>query len=406
MEEKFSFKKYFLIFRQEDPGFGAGQEPSGHIKIEVRDGHGKAQVVLQNITELKGNKIYRIYLIGFEGGRIIYVPVGSPKVKANRSELVWEFDPVDVSGMGKKIDSFNTAVLLAEEPGKDFSAFECPMAAYKGQKTLWREKLHEALKAGSSNPASKNTHTNNGNEEIYSKYEGDLESIYMPNQVIGIKAEEGIPEESETGSIAYENAALHAGGMQEPEHPPEQEYAYPDGNSSQGYFPGMLCPLQQEGGCNGCTGCNGIESRSTGGEMHKKPEADIEMLKKHMNRYFEPTEPFRIKRRDYKWWKVGSPPQLNNFLYQCNIRSPILFNPKVISAHFKYRHMLAGIYTDLQRRKEYIVCGIPGVYELDERPFGELCRWVQVEGHRPKYGAFGYWIAYVDPGTGKLMELR
>jgi hypothetical protein len=130
---------------------------------------------------------------------------------------------------------------------------------------------------------------------------------------------------------------------------------------------------------------------------------NIERMKKSFDKYFSVFDPFNSKRRDYKWWKVDNPVNLNNILYQCNIRSPLLFNPSVMMAHFKFRHLSIGLYTDRLKGREYLVCGIPGVYGIDAKPFGDMCKWIQLEGNVHKYGAFGYWVVYIDPKTGKFL---
>jgi hypothetical protein len=86
--------------------------------------------------------------------------------------------------------------------------------------------------------------------------------------------------------------------------------------------------------------------------------------------------------------------------------TPLLFNPAVMMSHFKYRHLLTGVYVERPKGREFIVCGIPGVNGIDETPFGEMCRWVQLEGYKPRYGSFGYWLVYIDPKTGKLFKLN
>jgi hypothetical protein len=131
---------------------------------------------------------------------------------------------------------------------------------------------------------------------------------------------------------------------------------------------------------------------------------NIERMKKSFDKYFNVFDPFNSKRRDYKWWKVDNPVNLNNILYQCNIRSPLLFNPSVMMAHFKFRHLSIGLYTDRLKRREYLVCGIPGVFGIDVKPFGDMCKWIQLEGNVHKYGAFGYWVVYIDPKTGKFLN--
>lgn len=155
-----------------------------------------------------------------------------------------------------------------------------------------------------------------------------------------------------------------------------------------------------------CSNCqtNGMNLRQSA--PAEKQQGNIERLRVNLDKYFEAYDPFRSRRRDYRWWKVGSPVQFNNILYQCDIKTPLLFNPALMMAHFKYRHLIVGIYSDRVRRREYIVCGVPGVYNVDDKPFGNMCRWAQVEGNRPRHGAFGYWLVYIDGKSGKFLSVN
>lgn len=146
--------------------------------------------------------------------------------------------------------------------------------------------------------------------------------------------------------------------------------------------------------------------------MHKKQEqrskpaaGNVTLLKDEFDRYFELSDPFHSRRSDYLWWRVTNPVNLNNLLYQCDIRSPLLFNPVVMMAHYKYGHLIIGIFQHKETQKQYVVCGVPSMNMVDGKPFGEMSRWVQAEGSRPRYGAFGYWLVYINPDDGKILSI-
>ncbi len=144
-------------------------------------------------------------------------------------------------------------------------------------------------------------------------------------------------------------------------------------------------------------------------EMDKikgRAELNLPDLKDELNKSFESYNPFKMKSKNFNWWKINSPGYLNNILFRNNIRTYLLFNPKVMLAHYKYRYIIFGIRLDRRSGKEYFICGIPGVYSIDENPFGSMGSWAQTEGYKPKYGAFGYWLIMIDPKTGKLIKIR
>ena len=59
VESKGKYQRKFLIFNREDDGFGNGQEPAGHARIEVWDKTGKLWVSVQNLQE--DNKLRKLF---------------------------------------------------------------------------------------------------------------------------------------------------------------------------------------------------------------------------------------------------------------------------------------------------------------------------------------------------------
>lgn len=139
---------------------------------------------------------------------------------------------------------------------------------------------------------------------------------------------------------------------------------------------------------------------------NRKTDLNMPSLKEELDKNFEIYNPFKMKSKSIRWWKINSPGFLNNILFRNNVKSYLLFNPKVMLAHYKYRYIIFGVRNDKHTNKEYLICGVPGVYSIDENPFGSMASWAQLEGYRPKYGAFGYWVILIDPRTGKLLKIK
>lgn len=486
MNDRLKFFRTFLIFKQEDKGYGSGKEPSGYIKIEVRGGKGKLIAAVQNLKEDKSRFSYKLYILKHTEEKVIPVKVGTIPLKNGKGEIKWEFDPTDVDRTGSSIDEFTAAAVLVEFSDRKNTVVICPLVAYKDKKVNWRRKLKAALFDEKEKEPEKRELEKKVPEEkesiktqdAISKYTGGLESKYEPSEKKseedktkenleearesfleeGFKVEkqeytqkdekedqdkkskkeqekqeesietsekserlmektESVDEDKlhkldeERDSEANRNSVAEkaeAGDEKKAEEKEEttQKEAEPEKDGKCMFKNNQYCGIDtSKAGFNPCENCYMINKSK---EMPKteRVEGDIEKLKISLDKNFERYDPFRTRRRDYSWWKLNSPVQLNNVLYQCNIKTPLLFNPSVMMAHFKYRHLIVGIYTDRMRRREYIVCGIPGVYRVDERPFGDMCRWVQLEGSRPRYGAFGYWLVYIDPKSGKILALR
>jgi hypothetical protein len=168
------------------------------------------------------------------------------------------------------------------------------------------------------------------------------------------------------------------------------------------YLNGNLCDalVNDRSSPDPCGSCR--INRGEASEKAQKP-GNIDGLQQELDKNFEVFDPFHSGRSDYKWWKVTNPVNLNNILYQNNIRSPLMFNPAVMLAHYRYKHLIVGIFRHKNGR-QYVVCGVPGKYMADPIPFGEMNKWAQAQGTRLRYGAFGYWLIYIDPDNGRILK--
>ena len=414
-----------MIFSQEDAGYGRGQEPTGYAKIEIKDGRGKLSVSVQDLKEEKGVLRYSVYVLRCDEKQVCPICVGNMPLQRSKGELVWGFDPVNVAKTGNRIEQFNIVAVIAQREASYNSSIICPLAAYKDKKIYWKDKVIGLLDEPKvdnkvfKEKTLKKPEINDMQGELGSKIKGfDNINVFDSNKT-NVEVEpqdysniddedkqeiENTPIESETNS--NEDTASNDGVTKAYSIDAKKNI------NSCAINKGESCP-QQIGtmGYNPCMNCYVQKMNKNEAEM-KRPsmqiktiEEGMEQLKRYLDKNFEINDPFGSQRRDYKWWKVGNPVYLNNILFQCNIRTPLLFNPLVMMSHFKYRYLIIAIYSDRIRKREYIVCGVPGVYEIDERPFGDMCKWVQLEGGKPKYGAFGYWLVYIDPKTGKFLSL-
>ena len=413
MDNKNRYQRIFFIFSPEDKGFGNGQEPSGYVKIELSEGKGKLLASVQSLRELD-RLLYKLYLIRTTGGIVVPVCVGPIQLLRNRAELKWDFNPENVANTGFQIKDFNVAAIMGESKDENSSELVCPLAAYRESKVDWRISMDRYMNSVRENVGKevqdKQSEVSNSEinteevelieKDISSRFENAIHSKYMPSQ--------NAPQIDSTyiGQTAQEE-------VQRTQEDSLDEPANETPVNSDGRIIGMEEDTLSRGFCvshktqnaaGPCENCAMNNVHNTKGESPK--EGDTQELRQYFDKYFEVYDPFRSKRKDYKWWKVGSPVQLNNIMYQCNIKTPLLFNPAVMMAHFKYRHLIVGIYTDQVQKREYVVCGVPGIHRVDDKPFGDLCRWVQVEGNRPRYGAFGYWLVYVDGKSGKLLNIN
>lgn len=503
------------IFNEEDRGFGFEGSPRGYLKIEVRQGKGKVQALIQNLIELKAGQRYDLYLLKIKGEENQNIKIGSIVVNKGRGELSWEFDPFNVGDSNSIISDFNASVLVVKNEKKDTSKnLQCPLVAYKNkkEKIRWRDVLNSIVinnrnivpdtsakedinietnsiidvkidtttdtevDTATGTEIDAETNTLNGNaeakrgknysqdktpangerpivdenlpiDEIYSKYTGKAETRYSLysedllsnvvltspsnatkdiSEAIDRTKDEENDEDADDRSISnYDNTNIDEDKKPEDNNENLQDQVQENIYDEQ-YIRKVLyqdentdvinhIEHQAEDQDNGKDARENKESEIDKNQNNvkksdlydkRKRTPDINRLVKLLDREFKRCDPFNSRRRDYRWWSINSPVNLVNVLEECRINVPSFFNPSVVMAYFKYRYLIAGLYISRRRGREYFVCGIPGTYSIDDSPFGDMCRWVQVERRNRAYGAFGYWVVYVDPNTGELLRFN
>lgn len=435
MKSGSSFQRNFYIFTNEDSGFEAGQKPSGHVKIEVREGKGRLHTVVQNLRAGNGRFEYVLYLLCSAGERMEAVRVGQLKSSSSKSELELSFDPGNVGQSGYSVNTIDVFAILAEYADRLQGRVLCPLAAYRNKRAQWRGSLAQLLakkimqpeiiaaKNASENAALNASEKADGNaaenavitaNDITYVPDNATESNVFEDSAWGIADD---PVQTEVSPHIKEFAqSEQPGQLEQPEQPsqpeqpnqPEQSAQLPQqelNNINTGcvYLNGNICGAFVQSESNMASPCGTCSVCRTEQAAPELP-GDLSMLKAVLDNNFEKSDPFRSKRSDYIWWKVTNPVNLNNILYQNNIRPPLMFNPVVMMAHYKYRHLIIGIFTHMNG-KRYVVCGVPGMHMVDRKPFGELSTWVHTQRSKPRYGSLGYWLVYINPSDGKILDL-
>lgn len=126
-------------------------------------------------------------------------------------------------------------------------------------------------------------------------------------------------------------------------------------------------------------------------------------------RFFPYIDPFKRNLLGYNWWTVDidSDNEYRAFLPYFsyivggNNKEPHTNVTTCNQLMNKYGHYLFGIYNEGESVK-YFIYGIPGEFIQDEHPFKGA------NGFNTWYeglGDHGYWIIYIDPMTGKPVEI-
>lgn len=445
-----NYQRQFYIFQNMDNNLG---NPTGYIKVEINNPTAKLQISLGNLTNRPG-MAYRLYGISRKENELQYAEICDIANNNGRADHKFSLENSNIGGSNLCFDDINVFAVIAEIP--DNNSVVCPLVAYRNGQVPWKQEFESALRKPAppviveavvekmneridmqrtieeaAVPPDIPADGDRGNipEEI-SSFEEERqnrvteEGFEEEGQNINIITEEGLEREeleeetvgqlSDLIEVSVNNEDEYSRTAVKPE-PENVEDKSRDDMSSK--FEATLTSIYNHEKVNDAVSAESdiisaaeknfrdISSINTEGDRVRK-ELDIDLLKEELDKSFEICNPFNTRSKRFKWWKINSPGYLNNILFRNNVKTYLLFNPKVMLAHYKYRYIVFGIRYDKYSGRERFVCGVPGVYSIDENPFGNLGSWAQLEGYRPKYGAFGYWIILIDPRTGKLIKIK
>ena len=445
MDKEYKFGRIFFILKREDEGFGLGKDPTGYVKIEVKEGKGKLFAHIENLNDKQEKAVFKLYLIKCTKEQFKPVCVGVLPLSGGKGELSWRFDASSVDSTGISIDKFNIIAVVSTEVQKR-SSF--PLVAYKGgADASWKDKLKGTL-CSNSLPGHQNSVNNSGitkdnktedlkdieNKSIDNQQAQDTkienksidnqqaQDTEIENKAIDDQQSQYIQSENMSGDndnindnindkdVKDNNLAANLVGNNEPNAEYEEnihihvEENKPEDTNTE-FMQKENNTHNSNGPCNqvfGCANCFNNEFSKFNYETTNSC-VDINKLKELFGKNFEVANPFKNGCRIYKWWGVTNPVVLNNIFYQCNLRNPFLFNLKVLFAYYKHKNLIVGVCNDISNDREYVVLGVPSNYSVEQRPLGMFCRWAQEEGVEPKNGAFGYWLVYIDASSGKIV---
>ncbi len=427
MSTSVNFERRFLIFDLEDDGFGTLKKPSGYVRIEVRDSDGKLDMFVKNLKDNDGD-YYMLYLLCEYNDEVKGVHAGNFKPSNGNANLKWIFNPLNVGESGKDLNSFDTALVVAHKKSPENNRY--PLVACKNKSFDWKsffnkekekngediEKAPEPAEDFSGHEQEKNLAASKDEkpEEAFEKEDAPEEEEPMGMDII-LKPEEG-KDDLNTEEFVEENIYSADGeennntdiekNIEKKDYSDIEDKDYEDLDTEGKciYGDDETCQKEEDEEVNPCEDCYEKKTVLKQAVPSDGP-ADIDKLVILFDRHFERVNPFESRRSDYTWWKVNNPVYLNDLLYQCDIKAPLLFNPSVMRAHYRYRYLIAGLYKDVKGKRTYLACGIPGNPRRDRSPFGSLCKFV-VEGRRNKRSlVLGYWLVYIDPLTGGPLKI-
>lgn len=138
MAVKKSYNRYFIIFQEEDKGYGIAidKQPTGYTKIENRNGKCKITAYAQNLVKEKGP--YYCCLVDTTKDPLVMAKLGVVNIDdTGRGETWWEFKEDDIAGTGVPFDRFNVAAVITGQ-----NNVYAPLAGYIGKdKVSWKDRI-------------------------------------------------------------------------------------------------------------------------------------------------------------------------------------------------------------------------------------------------------------------------
>lgn len=416
-----NYQRLFFIFKNMDIVEG---KPSGYLKIENNAGVAKLQLSISSLQERRGWE-YRLFAIKKTGEQLLYTNICPIPILNNRADVKFSAQSNSLGSNGLNVDDINIYAILLQNKDREEN-FLCPLVAYAHEEVTWKEKLAEqfAVKENipsevvSVQPLLVTPEDNAVNEapetdhlvtpeEMEADYPLEQEPEELPDQLLDETGDTESTDESigseQDGTIPFNEDAEPAGEVTEGE---SEDNTWLDVESRLRAEEQTGEPADWSYIVSSESGILEASERDYNDILTFSSNGSVSNLREELDNSFEKYNPFKMKSKNFHWWKINSPGFLNNILFRNSIKSYLLFNPKVMLAHYKYRYIIFGIRSMRRTGREQLVCGVPGVYSIDENPFGSMGSWVQLEGYKPKYGAFGYWIVMIDPRTGKLVKIK
>ena len=440
-----AYERQFHIFKTMDNNW---ENPGGFIKVEINGDNTRFQLSLNNLSEKK-DSLYNLYGIHKCDDVLTYTDICPIQPINGRIDMKSNFPTEGIGSNNLDVHDINIyAVICRSADNKESGNIKCPLVAYTKGEQRWKEELESLLEQPPEKKTDIALEPKTEETAIYQPIVEETETgiplteqaeVIDETEEINIQPwtiieEEGCEDHSETpesesteqeredfekdapitdmsskfqGSLSsvYQNSYEEEVRGTEESEESESEESESEKSEQSGEVQNVWKRIQEDFNDISSINIDEFEEGEQQGDDRER-SFNMQLLKQELDNSFEEYNPFRTRNRNFRWWKINSPGFLNNILFRNNIKTYLLFNPKVMLAHYKYRYIILGIKNNRQPGREKLICGIPGVYSIDDNPFNSVGSWVQMEGFRPKYGAFGYWIVMLDPRTGKISKMK
>jgi hypothetical protein len=432
LSAKKSYNRFFIIFQEEDRGYGTSSDrpPTGYVKVESRNEKSRVTAYVQNLKPFETAEcLYKCYLISHQdnGDTVAYLGIMNID-DTGRGESSWESGVDNAFGSKVSIDKFNTAVIVAER--EDSVNIVAPLAGYMlKDKFDWRSVIPAESKKQEAVKVEEKTVEIDAQAVIFEEYEKQVqELIEQPCEAPKRKEEEKCEEPEEEKCEEPEEKMCR-----EPEEK-NAENELPCEETPEGYRSNKEEAEPADAGAE-TAAPQEWEDYDHIRHKHKK-EKEYEhkehnygyeyygykeyhkhdykhMLKKMLEDILEDFEELaeHVDLDGCRVWKIDLGKYESDkhkvYTYPCYdlIYYPIICSPYLSYSNYisRHGHFLFGIrYEDGEFKK--LIFGIPGANSIYDQPFQGatgFTKWIRPFGR----DAMGYWIMSYDPMTGYVAGL-
>lgn len=385
------YNRYFIIFQEEDKGYGIAidKQPTGYAKIEIRNGKCKITVYAQNLKKEKGP--YHFCMIDTAKTPSQFIKVGEVRIdEIGRGENWWEFNEDNIAESGCTMEKFNVALILTN--GEYMLA---PLVGYTGkEKIMWKEKMQAE---GTKEHEHKHEHEHE--HEHKHEHEHVCEDIKLEENC----DEDRLMEDKTRGEVIGES-------VEEPIQLDEEALKfqrYEELLRNEDKLRENLTQVEEE------SYQENIEFELS---RHKGNEKEHRVYKHHAKIFHKILEEFE-EMKDFlegngsdncRWWRIpyNCPVRMmedKHYPFLCTIFHLNMTYPHIdyIKYFWERGYYYFGIKYDADNEIKHIMYGIEGSDQIREQPYMGMTgfgKWMKIKDMN-----MGVWVMFYNPRTGNFM---
>lgn len=336
------YHRYIILLEGENREFALREDAcKGHLKIETGNNKGALRCQVENLKPMQKNEyVYKLIFFGTKRERTIYAVIGS--LNTNRN------------GGSETYFRFNPTDVDGEGHSyDDFSSIIVAAASLTNEK----EPLHPVLSGETGNQSGGGDDWESEGQNMVFFQEDETE-LYNESQADLSSELEEAAEELGMGHLMENGEKKEPGEMTCWDRPASQ------GRKTYNYFYNR--------------------------QLRRSCEHMCQIVG-----YYEEISPFETDHLNGKWRKIQ------------NVQSIPILSPGASYFAGRYKHYLFGAKEGPDGRATLYYIAIPGRFSEQERPDnGEsgFTYWQSIRGAKDETGAYGYWIAAIDPMTGDIID--